>query len=156
MNLRRVNISKGKVLHLGNGKPCCQYKLGDVRMEHSSAEENLGVLVDYKLDMSQQCASTVWKVNCTLGCIKRSVVSRSKEVILLLCSMLVRPHLQYCVQMWSPQYRREVGLLEHTQRNATEMIQGMKHFYGDRQRQLGLLSLDKRRLWEDVIAAFDI
>ena len=62
-------------------------------------------------DMSQQCALTLQKANHILGCIKRSVASRATEVILPLCSALVRPH-QYCVQMWSPQQRRDVNPLE--------------------------------------------
>ena len=84
-------------------------------------------LVDEKLDMSQQCALAAQKANCMLGCIQTSMASRLREVILLLCSVLVRPHLEYCVQMWSPQYRRHVGLLERVQRRDTEMIQGVDH-----------------------------
>ena len=76
--------------------------------------------MDGKLDMSQQCALTAQKANHILGCIKRSVASRARDVILPLCSVLVRPHLEYCVHMWSPQYRRDMDLLEHIQRRATK------------------------------------
>jgi len=103
----RFNRSKCSVLLLGRGNPCYQLKLGDVKVEHYPAEKDLGVLVDGRLNMSQQHALTAQKANCILGCIKRGMASRSQEVILPLCSVLVRPHLKYCIQMWSSQYRRD-------------------------------------------------
>ena len=90
----KFNNSKCKILHLGQGNIQYQYKLGDERIEHSPAKKDLGVLVDGKLDMSWHCALAAKKVNHILGCLKRSVVSRVREVILPLFSALVRPHLE--------------------------------------------------------------
>ncbi|KAK4814559.1 hypothetical protein QYF61_023758 [Mycteria americana] len=116
VNLRRCNKAKCRVLHLGRGNPQYQYRLGDDVIKSSPVEKDLGVMVGEKLNVSQQRVLAAQKANCLLGCIRRSVASRGREGILPLYSALVRPHLQYCVQLWSPQHRKDVDLLKQVQR----------------------------------------
>jgi len=102
-----------------------------------------------------QHALAAQKANYILGCVKSSMASRSREGILSLCSTLVRLHLESCVQLWGPQCKKDMGLLDQVQRRAKKMVRGLKHLSDEeRVRELGLFSLKKRRLLGDLIAAF--
>jgi len=109
-NLMRFNKGKCRVLHLGRNNHMHQYRLGADLLDSSSPERNLGVLVDDRLTMSQQCALAA--KNGILGCIKKSVASRSRDVLLPLYSAPVIPHLEYCVHFWTPHFKEDEELLE--------------------------------------------
>ena len=94
--------------------------LGAVFIESSELERTCkGYLVQPPaMNMSQQCTLVAKKANGILGCIRRGVVSRSREVLLRLYSALVRPHLEYGIQFWAPQLKKERKLLEKVQHRA--------------------------------------
>ncbi|GAB0184764.1 hypothetical protein GRJ2_000941700 [Grus japonensis] len=131
----KFNKAKCKILHMGWGNP------------------KQGALVYEKLNTIQQHALAAQKANCILGCIKRSVTSRLREGILPLYSALMRPHLEYCIQLWGPQYKKDMNLLEQVWTVAMKVIRGLEPLsYEDRLRELGLKN--RRRLQGDLIAAF--
>ena len=126
-------------------------------LESSSFEKDLGVMIPNDLKCTSHTDYVVLKANRLLGALHRSIQSKVKAIILPLYTSLVRPRFKYCVQAWSPYYRKDIDKLEKVQRRAVRMITDLRGTsYREKLLELGLFSLEKRRIRADLVCMFRI
>jgi len=92
-------------------------------MKASEEERDLGVIMHRSAKPSSQCAEASKKANSILGMITWTIVTRDKDTILRLYKSLARPQLEYCIQVWNPYLKQDMGKV---QRRATKMIQATR------------------------------
>ena len=109
------NVDKCKVLHIGNRNVQANYTMNGKQLAKVEQEKDLGVVISSDLKPSKQCSEVVKTANKLIGFIGRSFEFRTEEIILNLYNALVRPHLGYCVQCWSPYYKKDIEKLEGVQ-----------------------------------------
>ncbi len=131
--------------------------MNGTKLESVQSVKYLGVSITSSLKFSQQCKDAAGKANRMLGFINRNISFKKKDVILPLYISLVRPHLEYALQFWSPHHAKDIAKLEAVQRRATEMITSLRNkSYEERLARLNLFSLEKRRLRGKFIECFKI
>ena len=151
------NVDKCVVMHLGYGNKNYRYEMAGHKLKQTDDERDLGVLISSNGKTSKQCLAAAKKANSVLGMIRRTIKSRSKEVIVRLYKALVRPHLEYCAQVWCPYLKQDISVLEKVQRRATKMIRSCRDYsYEDRLKYTDLPSLESRRIRGDMIEVFKL
>ena len=151
------NVEKCKVMHLGTNNPKQAYSIDDKSIAVVDEEKDLGVIIQNDLKVSKQCSKVVKTANQILGMINRTFENKSKEVMLPLYKSLVRPHLEYCVQVWRPHLIKDIKLIENVQHRATRMITVLRgQSYEQRLTNLNLTTLETRRLRGDLIEMYKI
>lgn len=149
------NTGKCKVMHIGRNNPRVIYEMGGEVLEVVEVERDLGVLVSHDLKVSKQCVKSSSMANKMLGMILRCFTSRDRKVLVPLYKAIVRPHLDYCVQVWRPHLVKDIKLLEDVQHRATRWVDGVRGMaYEERLKVLGLMTLEGRRLRGDLIEVF--
>ena len=151
------NIDKCAVMHLERKNRGYEYEMGDRKLRTTEEEKDLGVIIQQSVKPSRQCQEAATKANKVLGQIKRTVISIDKNIFLSLYKTLVKPHLEYCVQVWSPYTKKDKEVLEKVQRRAIKMIRGFgKLTYEERLLNCGLTTLEKRRCRGDLIETYKL
>ena len=107
---------------MGKNNENRDYVMQGVILECVTQEKDLGVVIDMGGKQAAQCQVTTGRANRVLGCIRKGINYNSKEVVLTLYRNLVRPHLEYCVQFWSPQFWKDIDAIEKVQPRATRLI----------------------------------
>ena len=153
--------NKCKIIHAGKNNPCNKYYMGDVLLPAVDSEKDLGVLVSKTLNWNEHITSCINKANSCIAWVTRTIISRESEVLLQIYKSMIRPHIEYCVQLWSPlPSHGNWGLIlaiEDIQRKFTRLIDGIGLLpYKTRLQKLGLTTLLERRARGDLIETFKI
>ena len=102
----------GKCLHIGPGNASMNYEMGGTILSKTVKEKDLGVTMNANMKVSEQCRIAAPKGNQVLGMIRRNITYNDKSLIGPLYKAIVRPHLEYCIQAWSPYIRKDIDMLE--------------------------------------------
>ena len=153
----QFNATKCKVMHIGRKNPQFKYTMGDKVLQAVDVEKDVGVMIHSSLKPSTQCAQAAKKANQIIGRMSRAFHYRDKDVWVRLYKQYVRPHLEYCVQAWSPWTVADIDVLENVQKRVVRMVSGLQSSsYEDRLKELGLPSLSQRRKRGDMLETWKI
>ena len=133
------NYGKYKCLHTRLGNEDAQYTMGDTVLNTTVKEKDLRLTINADMKVSEQCGIAAAKGNQIRGLIRRNIMYKENELIIPLCKTIVRPHLDYWIQAWRPNRKKDIDILERVQRRATKIIQKLRYIsYEMRLKEYGL------------------
>ena len=151
------NVGKCKIMHLGKDNPKNRYYMGGAELAVTSEEKDLGVVFDETLEFEKHIRGIVNKANRMLGLIKIGFNCLDIVSFKNLYPVLVRPLLEYCVQVWSPYKQKYIDIIERVQERATKLVPSVRNLpYEERLKKLGLTTLVERRYRGDMIETYKI
>ena len=157
LNGMPFNVNKCKVLHVGRKNVSADYTLMGVTIPMATEEKDLGVFFSNKFKPSFNCNKASKAANKIVGLIRRNITNKVSEGMLILYKTVVRPILDYCIQVWRPFTKKDIKILESVQKRYTKMIDGCKDkSYEQRLRKLNLTTLKDRHYRADMIQVFRI
>ena len=149
------NVEKCKVMHVGRKNLRFEYQINGVKLETVEVERDLGVMISSDMKPTSQCEKAAKGANAALGMITRSFHYRSKDTLIPLYKTFVRPKMEFSVAAWAPWLQKDAEVLEKVQKRMLRMVSGVRGTtYEERLREVGLPTLEERRVRGDMIEVF--
>ena len=149
--------TKCKILHFGHKNGEHQYNIGKNSITPVNFEKDLGIIISDDLKWTRHVDHCVTKANRMIGILKRTFSFMDKEMFLSLYKTFVRPHLEYCPEVWNPYLCKDINTLENVQRRATKIVPELKDMsYEERLSKLKLFPLQDRRARGDMISTYKL
>ena len=149
------NVEKCTVMHIGAHNRKSDYSMAEQRLTEVNQQRDLGILITDDLKWRNQVDASFKKSNRVLGFISRNFHYKDKDIMLPMYTSLVRPHLEFAIQFWSPHLRGDINKMERIQHRATKMIPELRFkTYPQRLEELKLISLERRRLRGQLIETY--
>ncbi len=157
INKMPFNVKKCKVMHIGKNNEKMDYKLMGSILSKTTEEKDLGVFVSENFKPTLNCNKCSKAANRVVGLIRRNISSKGIEGMMILYKSLVRPLMDYCIQVWKPYAKKDMKVMERVQKRFTKMIDGCKDKnYVQRLEKLGITTLEERYYRADMLQVYKI
>jgi ribonuclease P/MRP protein subunit RPP40 len=151
----KFNANKCNVMQVGHGLGTKYYMTEGIdikELETVQEEKDMGIMITSLLKPSQQCAKSAATARKIIGMVRRNFKRLDKKEFNLVRKTYIRPHLEYCVQAWSPYLVKDISTIEKVQKAETNLVPELKKLtYQEKLNKLGLTTLKEMRIRGDLI-----